>query len=728
MRPVARLLTARRSGARALAAALLLLAARAAAEEGVLAELPFLHELPEGEVQQGDIAIDLSPHPGSPFPMILDTGAGHSVLTPGYARAVGVSVRAARDFDRPYRKGTVLGRDLLFRIDVDSSDTGARRFEAGLLGTNFLEHYVVEIDYAAERVRFLDPEIRPVAEDAAEPGEVVVPMVFVDRVPAIEIGLGDAPLRVLVDTGAPLGLLLSEELARERGVEIPPDAPRSRVRNVLGDHDVVRRMLPVVDVGGYPVEQVEASVALAEGAQFRTTSMLAADHGLVGAAFLGRFRVRFDYPHRRAGLLPVAGPPPAAPTAVARAGPAPPAPVPTPLPEVDPGVPARAAAASAEQVWFELDAPAEGASAEGRVAWQEVEGWAGSQRSRAYDVALVIDTSGSTALASGADVDGDGKVGRARKRYDAWRSFNPRHLSSDPGDTVLAAELLATKALVELLDPGRTRIGLVTFADGAHPVAAVGSDRASFADRMEQLEGHFGSGMTNLAAAAHLATEMLLAASEGEPEPPQRVMLILSDGYPTFPGSAQSAARAALDEAAAAAEAGVRIYTFGLALGEEQENDVFVEMAKRTGGHHVRLAEPAEIVRELPRIDLARVASLEIRNATTGEPGRAPRVFPDGSFDAYVRLAPGENVVAVTARGSAGGEARAERRVFFDRREPATPVEAAGVAEEEERLRRALEVRSLETDLAARAARGKARERAPQEKELEVDVEEEDQR
>jgi len=60
------------------------------------------------------------------------------------------------------------------------------------------------------------------------------------------------------------------------------------------------------------------------------------------------------------------------------------------------------------------------------------------------------------------DVDGDGKVGRRSKRKrEAWRNFNPAYLSNDPGDTVLAAELLATRRLVERLGPGRTRIGIV---------------------------------------------------------------------------------------------------------------------------------------------------------------------------------------------------------------------------------------------------------------------------
>jgi len=84
-------------------------AAAAAPDGGVLAELAFLDEIPNyGEVDVGHIAIDLSPYPTGPFPLLLDTGASFSVMTPRYARSVGVSVRSAKDFF--YRKSTVLGR------------------------------------------------------------------------------------------------------------------------------------------------------------------------------------------------------------------------------------------------------------------------------------------------------------------------------------------------------------------------------------------------------------------------------------------------------------------------------------------------------------------------------------------------------------------------------------------------------------------------------------------
>jgi hypothetical protein len=394
---------------------------------------------------------------------------------------------------------------------------------------------------------------------------------------------------------------------------------------------------------------------------------------------------------------------------------------PPPLPQVEPDAPARAAIPQEHQVWLELTFPSEGAVAAGAVDWVEVAGWAGSRETVAYDIAVVVDVSGSTVYASGVDVDQNGKLGKARRRRDNWRSFNPRHFCSDPGDTILAAELLATKRLVDLLDPNRSRIGLLSFADRGQLHAAVGSNREVFSEVLRALEMRFGSGWTNLAHATRLATETLLLASEGESDPPLRVILILSDGYPTFPGSKKKAAEAALEAAREAAALDVRIYTFALGLGEIREEDVFAKMAIVTGGEHVRVDKPGEIVQELPLINLAQVADVAIQNISADERGRATRILPDGSFDGFVKLQPGENRIRVTARAEGGAERSVERSLWFELREPRDEREAEAFAREREKLLGNLRVRTVEAEL-ARDIRLKRRAQQAQSRKIEVSV------
>jgi hypothetical protein len=366
-------------------------------------------------------------------------------------------------------------------------------------------------------------------------------------------------------------------------------------------------------------------------------------------------------------------------------------------------------------VWLEIAEPADGETQAGPVGWREVRGFAGERGTLLHDVMVVVDVSGSTLFASGADVDADGHTGRARRRIDTWRTFNPSHYSSDPDDTVLAAELLSTRRLVERLDPVQTRVGLVAFADGVQLAAPLGSDADALAAGLAVLADHQGSGATNLAAAIDLATRALLAAG-GKWR--QKSIVILSDGYPTAPGSPRRAAADALERARAAGEAGLRIHSYALGSEPPGGEDVYARIAAETGGRYQRLASPGEILNELPRIDLSRVAEVAIANATSGEDGRSVRVFPDGSFDGFVRLVPGENLLRVRARGESGGEHRAERRVVFERRAPRDAEEERRFALELEALKRRLEHRALEAELSLEMQQERGAD--PQRRELEV--------
>ncbi|NJO38424.1 MAG: VWA domain-containing protein, partial [Rhizobiales bacterium] len=73
-----------------------------------------------------------------------------------------------------------------------------------------------------------------------------------------------------------------------------------------------------------------------------------------------------------------------------------------------------------------------------------------------FDVMIVIDTSDSTRAASGADINGNGIVGAG--------GLSGIFKQTDPGDSILAAEIAAAKRVVESLDPRNTRVGVVTFA------------------------------------------------------------------------------------------------------------------------------------------------------------------------------------------------------------------------------------------------------------------------
>jgi len=259
--------------------------------EALRAELPFLNG--EGSNR---VVVDLAPENHSKRLRVwLDTGAGHSTFSPGAAREAGVSVRRVKR--RPYRRSTLLDRDLEFYVDTRSSDQGARMgWEYGLLGGNFLQHYVVEIDFPGRTVRFYDPDRFEVPESSSVPGEAIVPVEIVARRPMLELTLNGQTLPVLIDTGSAFGLVLAGEVAQRADVRIDRNA-KLRAQMILGP---VRTLLGSVDrleIGPFALQDVPAAVA-PEGLY----NWAGRTNSVVGYDVLAEFVVRLDYRRGRMWL------------------------------------------------------------------------------------------------------------------------------------------------------------------------------------------------------------------------------------------------------------------------------------------------------------------------------------------------------------------------------------------------------------------------------------------
>jgi predicted aspartyl protease len=229
------------------------------------------------------------------MPLVLDTGATRSVMTPGMARDLGVHVRRART--RPYRRPTRLGRDLQFFVDASSSDTGARGgWEYGLLGGEFLARYVLEIDCAARRVRFLDAGRYRVPEVPADDRETVVRLRTPANRPHAEVLLDGHAVRLLVDTGDPFSLWIPRARADGIGLALSPMAGLE-VWGVRGPY----RELSVGEVGelslgGLRLARVPVIAAPSDYNQGDASG------AALGMDVLARFVVRIDYPRRRLWL------------------------------------------------------------------------------------------------------------------------------------------------------------------------------------------------------------------------------------------------------------------------------------------------------------------------------------------------------------------------------------------------------------------------------------------
>ncbi|MEE8557102.1 MAG: VWA domain-containing protein, partial [Myxococcota bacterium] len=135
-----------------------------------------------------------------------------------------------------------------------------------------------------------------------------------------------------------------------------------------------------------------------------------------------------------------------------------------------------------------------------------------------FDIMLVIDTSESTAAPSGADIDGDGKVGQTRGG--AWLGVLGRMLPlpiTDRDDTILAAEIAAAQTLINNLDPRTTRVGVIAFSGDNDPMTpdayaevALTTDFEKVRRGLKQLQKRGPNGMTNMVSGVTVAMVELL--------------------------------------------------------------------------------------------------------------------------------------------------------------------------------------------------------------------------
>ncbi len=279
-----------------LAGAVLAPAARAA--DGLVAELAFL--APESTDGLNRVFLDLAPEGNRrAFRVLLDTGAGASVFSPLAARENGVRVRRVKS--TPYRRKTILGRDLHFWVDTSSSDSGTRMGWAyGLLGGNMLEEFVFEIDFPGRRVRFFDPRTVEVPEAASAEDEVVLPLRVDGKRPSTVVRVNGVETPVLLDTGAPHGIILSGETAKQAGVE-SRDVDWAGGSMILGPVDL-RGGEADVGFGALVLDGAPAFVAPKGLYNWAGSS-----NSLVGYGLMSEFVVRFDYRRGRMWLKRVPG-------------------------------------------------------------------------------------------------------------------------------------------------------------------------------------------------------------------------------------------------------------------------------------------------------------------------------------------------------------------------------------------------------------------------------------
>jgi Mg-chelatase subunit ChlD len=368
-----------------------------------------------------------------------------------------------------------------------------------------------------------------------------------------------------------------------------------------------------------------------------------------------------------------------------------------------------------------------------------------------FDIMFVIDASESTSAPSGADIDGDGKIGH--RQGEQFLSVLGKILplpNTDHGDSVLAAEVAAIKILLDQLDPRTTRVGVVGFSGDhdaltpdAYTQVPLTANYEKVRRGLDEILSIGPNGMTNMVSAIDLGTVELLglrSAYSERREGARHIMLFLTDGRPTLPllNSTIHNARMAIAKAVRAAKLGIRIDTYAIGKNALKEPVVVVEIARVTRGVFTPILHPKNLRSIFEEVSFAEIETLEIVNKTSQQPSAYQIQNPDGTFSALVPMREGKNTVEVFARATDGTEARRRIHLTFL---PNTPVPELAPQQTAQRNRllenrllelqkRSLQIqmerdeairRKLETEMEREKAKGRAEQMR---KELELEMEE----
>ncbi len=342
-------------------------------------------------------------------------------------------------------------------------------------------------------------------------------------------------------------------------------------------------------------------------------------------------------------------------------------------------------------VHIRIDAPRSGETVKNKVHLAPIRGSATAEGDRPadFDVMVVIDASQSTQCASGVDVDGDGVLGfNPALELVAPGTYPEGVCSTDPDDSIFAAEVAAARSLIDSLDPRRVRVGILTFSGDVDPntgekARADQKDAwlelpltTDYARAHQVLAGVYARGphgATDFAAGIRLAiTELAaLTGSASAPRPDaKKVVLFLTDGTPTFPigkGIIMDPGDidAALNAARLAHTAGITINTYAIGPGALTQQFAVNEMARITLGTFTPVKTPGDIVAILQGVSFANIEDVVVTNLTTGDFSTDVRLAPDGSFTGFVPVKEGANRVRVTALSTDGSRGSVELDLDF---------------------------------------------------------------
>lgn len=278
-----------------------------------------------------------------------------------------------------------------------------------------------------------------------------------------------------------------------------------------------------------------------------------------------------------------------------------------------------------------------------------------------FDVVFVIDTSGSTADASGLS-------GGAS----SWISHLPG-MKVSRSASILGAEVASIESLLDGFDPRTTRVGIVSFAGDENPYASHAWTDAPLTSNYQEIRSALADrllvdpeGGTDLSAGLLRAAIELLGTRSADSKPREHAakhVIVLTDGLPTLPEfRAVAAARRA---ARTLAKHHIRVHIFAIGSAADDEGRQIEPVATVTHGKYHAVKDVNNLAHLLKSIEFRALRELRVANKTTGAPALELARDETGAWSALVPFVTGTNQIEIVAVTSDGREQRIERELVF---------------------------------------------------------------
>src|SRR5436309_4091149 len=300
-----------------------------------------------------------------------------------------------------------------------------------------------------------------------------------------------------------------------------------------------------------------------------------------------------------------------------------------------------------------------------------------SARSPNVDIFLVIDISGSTSQYAGIDLgdaaqpDSLGSSGFPRPQISiggfGLGGPSPRNLRN----SILATEVAAARRLLVQLNSQTTRVGVITFSEGARLLQPLSHDFEQVRRALDDILRAGPNGGTNMVEGIRTGISELMGLGTSEKRTDAvKVEFLLTDGFPTLPigGGSRMAPEdtdLAINAARLAGKAGIKVHVF--ALGEEalSYTRAAVGIAHESGGTYIPVSRAADVLAVVENISVVGVEYVQIVNQTTGQKATQTRLAADGFFSSAVQVVEGRNQIDVIARASDGSTGRDSITLYY---------------------------------------------------------------